>query len=179
MKNLPVFRLRKFKGPCRSLESAGPLALVRPLALTYLLTARCRRPRTRCFSRFALSPRLASDRLSGSASRPLRPKASRAPDCVRELRAEDSLISGSRHAPLLLAKAVTKGWPSGRAPRAARQCEAARLREMSLGPTERWAEVEPRRAGQYLGASSLIKGWERLGAAVRVAQWVAFVPRSR
>jgi len=44
------------------------------------------------------------------------------------------------------------------------------LREKSFGPTERWAEVEPRRAGQYLGGSSLIKGWERHGAAARVAR---------
>ena len=36
----------------------------------------------------ALSPRLASARLSGSASRPLRPKASKPPDCTEELRAE-------------------------------------------------------------------------------------------
>ena len=64
------------------------------------------------------------------------------PDCGGELRAEDSRISGSRHAPHLLAKAVTTGWPSGRAPRAARQCEAARLREMSLGPTVRWEKDE-------------------------------------
>ena len=35
----------------------------------------------------ALTPRLASARLSGSASRPLRPKASRPPDCLEELRA--------------------------------------------------------------------------------------------
>ena len=35
----------------------------------------------------ALTPRLASARLSGSASRPLRPKASRPPDCGGELRA--------------------------------------------------------------------------------------------
>ena len=35
----------------------------------------------------ALPPRSLADRLSGSASRPLRPKASRAPDCIKELRA--------------------------------------------------------------------------------------------
>ena len=74
-----------------------------------------------------------------------------------------SALGKSRRAPHLLAKAVTKLCPLSHAPRAAGQCEAARLREMSLGPTERWAEVEPRRAGQYLGASSLNKGWERLG----------------
>ena len=45
------------------------------------------RPRTRAFPRFALTARLASARLSGSASRPLRPKASRPPDCLEELRA--------------------------------------------------------------------------------------------
>ena len=60
----------------------------------------------------ALSPRSLADRLSGSASRPLRPKASRAPDCIKALRAEHF-----RHAlPLRAARVASSSgaWNKGR-----------------------------------------------------------------
>ncbi len=85
------FRIPNGHGPAGRLRSAlGAVALRAPSApCAHFAVDRQMTPPSHAvlLGPAALSPRLASARLSGSASRPLRPKASRAPDCGEELRA--------------------------------------------------------------------------------------------